>query len=229
MVKKSKIVNFYEQAGRDLKKLGVVSYPDLKSLSPQQKGWITRKAAEFKEVLKNPQNFAIRKVSKATAQELKGAGYKTTKTNKVAIPLHKTDTGRMDSVKISRGKLIFKGNGITEIVTPSNAANFHDKVTELGKKKLKRNQYLTIKIGDNAPFQSRHSNLGELFYYIKNTFKPIGPKGEKLKPEDLARYMSIVEVTEKTPKNVKPAPDSRTPRAKNKKAGQVTRKNPSGK
>jgi len=228
MAKKSKIVNFYEQAGRDLKKLGVVSYPDLKTLSPQQKGWITRKAAEFKEVLKNPQNFAIRKVSKATAQELKGAGYKTTKTQKAIIPLHTADTGRMDSVKIQKGKLIFKGQGITEIVTPSNAANFHQKIAELGKKKLKKNQMLTVKIGDNAPFKSRFDNVGELFHYLKNTFKPIGTKGEKLKPADLARYMSIVEV-ERNPKNVKPAPDSRTPRAKNKKAGQVTRKNPRGK
>lgn len=162
-------------------------------MSPQQRGWITRRAAEYAQVLAKPENFHIAKVSKKTAKEFKGAGYKVTKTQKLIVPLHTSERGKFDSVKISKGKLIFKGGNITEIVTPSNAANFHQKIAELAKKKLKNNQMLTVKIGDNASFNSRFDNINDLFKYLTTTFKPTGGKTA----QDLSRYMSIVEVEKK--------------------------------
>jgi hypothetical protein len=223
MPKSSKIVNFYQKVASDLKKLGVISYPDTRNLSPQQKGWVTRRAAEYAQVLAKPENFHIAKVSKKTAAEFKGAGYKVTKTQKLIVPLHTSERGKFESAKISKGKIIFKAKGITETVTPSNAKNFHAKIAELSKKKLKNNQMLTVKIGDNASFNSRFDNINDLFKYLTTTFKPNGGKTAK----DLSRYMSIVEVEKTGAAKNESSRNSRKPA--NKKAGQVTRKNPSGK
>lgn len=174
-------------------------------------------------MIRHPEDFHIAKVSKATAKELKGSGYKVTKTGRAVIPLRSAESAgaKYDSAKISKGKIIFKSGGITEIVTPSTAKNFHSKLKVLATKPLKNNQMLTVKIGTNASFNSRFTSYGELYKYITETFNPKpGKDGKKVTGADLMRYMSIVEVTSpKVTKNDSPKSprNSRDVRAKARK------------
>jgi hypothetical protein len=215
---KSKEKSFYRETAKILKNYGVISYPDIRSLSPQQKGWITRRASEYAQVIAHPDAFHIAKVGKTAAVELKASGYKVSKTRRAFIPLKSAEhQGAMyDSAKISKGKVIFKGGKITETVTPATAANFHGKLSELASKKLKNNQMLTVKIGDNASFNSRFQSYADLYKYLTKEFKPNpGKNGKKITGKSLMRHMSIVEVetsakkftTTESQKNDRPAPD----------------------
>lgn len=189
-------------------------------MSPQQKGWITRKANEYAEVLKHPENFEVKTVKKReTLRDLKASGYQTTKTKKVIIPLHTSDSGKFDSARIVKGKIIFKGSGLTETVTPSTVKDFHKKLKTLADKKLKNNQMLTVKIGDSASFNSRFDSYADLYKYLTQTFNPKpGKDGKKIKGRDLMRYMSIVEV-----KNEKPQSNRNTPKANKEKSHKNTK------
>ena len=269
MAKSSKIVSFYESAARDLKKLGVVSYPDIKNLSPQQKGRITRlmgvrppektwkswtdeqkarfrRDAKFGEAVNHPEKFHIANVSKKVKNELKQSGFLATpKKSKVIIPLHSSERGEFTKAKIVTRKnkkrgtfthIVMTGPGIRETITPSNAANFHDKLNELAKKKLKNNQMVTIKIGDNATFNTRFDNVNDLYKYMKEDMKI-----KDTTAEALARYMSIVEVETAKQKSMRENPEDYTDyleqqnngptrnSGKTKAAPKITRKNPKGK
>jgi hypothetical protein len=216
---KSKDKSFYRETAKILKNYGVISYPDIRNLSPQQKGWITRRAAEYAEIIAHPDAFHIAKVKPKTAETLKASGYKASATNKVFIPLKSAESpgAQYDSAKIRQGKIIFKGGKITETVTPATAANFHGKLSELANKKLKNNQMLTVKIGDNASFNSRFQSYADLYKYLTKEFKPNpGKNGKKITGKSLMRYMSIVEVetsakkftTTESQKNARPTRDS---------------------
>ena len=97
------------------------------------------------------------------------------------------------------------GAKIKETVTLAQAHDFHAKLKHLSKTKLKKNQFITVKIGDHATFNNRFQNYADLFHYVNNVFSP-KDRGES--KENLMRYMSIVEIESKphakqTPKNTK--------------------------
>lgn len=156
-----------------------------------------RRDAKYSRVIKHPDEFHVAKVGKPMQKELKGSGYYVTPTGKAIIPLETSERGRFDSVKIKKGKLIFKGGGITEIVTPSTAKNFHSKIAELTKKKLKKNQMLTVKIGDNASFNHRFGSYADLYKYLTTTGADGFNRKHGITDQQLGRYMSIVEVETK--------------------------------
>lgn len=171
----------------------------------------------FREYIKHPENFHVAKPQKATLETLKKSGYHTTKKGAL-IPLNTVDGSKFDSAKIVKGKIVYTGKTkdgkkITEKVTPVSAPDFHDALLAASKKKLKKNQMLTVKIGDNASFSSRFQNYADLFRYITQDFKPKGTvNGKKVTAKYLLRYISLVEVENATTK--KPQPKRKNRKAK---------------
>lgn len=197
---KSKIVNFYQQAAVDLKRLGVVNYPDPKNLSRGQKSYLTKfiNSDAYKELIhavKKPEEFHMANVGKKTAKELKESGYKVTRLGKAIIPKKE-----FSKVEIQKGAIKYTGTNragekITEKVTLVSAKNFHSKLLSIAQKPLKKNQMLTIKIGDNAAFNTRFQSYADLHKYLTMEFKPNpGKNGKKQTVAQLMRHISIVEI-----------------------------------
>jgi hypothetical protein len=167
-------------------------------------------------LLLHPEQFKIATVSKSTAKAMRDSGIKVTAKLKAIVPLK-----GFDSAKIRGEKIVFEGvnkktgKKLKETVTLAQAGEFHAKLKNLAKTKLKKNQYLTVKIGDNASFNNRFQNYADLFHYVQNVFQPkdVGQTKEKL-----MRYMSVVEVEESKP-HAKQAPKN----SKNSKTS-LTRK-----
>lgn len=174
-----------------LSAIGLINYTPTQPLTKGQLTWVINRANKYAHLLKKPEDFKVAKVSKTTAKELKACGYDVTIKDRAIIPLK-----GFKSAKISRGKLKFDGvtpggAKITETVTLSTAKDFYSKLEKLNKKKLKRNQYLTVKIGDNAEFKRKFTNYEDLYNYITYVFEPKDRGQTKAK---IMRYMSIVEL-----------------------------------
>lgn len=143
---------------------------------------------------------------------MKASGIKVSKTLRAIVPLK-----GFDSATIRGEKIIFEGRNkkmgkrIKETVTLAQSHDFHAKLKHLSKTKLKKNQYLTVKIGDNASFNNRFQNYADLFHYVNNVFTP---KDKGQSKEKLMRHISIVEIESKP--NANPNPKTKT---QNKKRG----------
>ncbi len=164
-------------------------------LTRGQLTWVARQARENAQLLKRPDEFKVAKVSKSTAKAMKASGIKVSKTNKAIVPLKGFDKATIKGEKIIfEGRNKKTGKGIKETVTLAQAHDFHAKLKHRSKTKLKKNQYLTVKIGDNASFNNRFQNYADLFHYVQNVFTP---KDRGQSKEKLLRYMSIVEIESK--------------------------------
>lgn len=180
-------------------------------LSRGQLTWVARMARENAQFLKRPEEFKVAKVAKSTAKAMKDSGIKVTKTNRALIPLKGFDSATVRGEKITfTGTNKKTGAKITEKVTLAQSGEFHAKLKHLSKTKLKKNQFITVKIGDNATFNNRFQNYADLFHYVQNVFTP---KDRGQSKEKLLRYMSIVEIESKPHATKAPT------KAQNKKRG----------
>lgn len=138
---------------------------------------------------------------------MKASGIKVSKTLRAIIPLK-----GFDKATIKGEKIIFEGSNkktgtaVKETVTLAQSHDFHSKLKRLAKTKLEKNQYLSVKIGDNASFNNRFQNYADLFHYVQNVFEPSDSGQSK---EKLFRYMSIVEVESKPHAKTKKAPKNK--------------------
>lgn len=148
---------------------------------------VLRKAAkDWGHVLRRPKDFDFRKVSKETAEKLKGAGFQLFK-NRAVIPT------RGQKVNIRRGTVFIRTRGRTEKVLLANGAGLIDRLKSY------------IEAHRNAP-QKLHTYYGmklgaEFFNATGNTFTPsleelhdnlLNPK--YLNKESLMNNIAIVEV-----------------------------------
>lgn len=174
-----------------LNRLGLIDYKPNQELSKGQKGWLTKVVKANRELIKFPERFDVKKVSKSSAKDLKSSGYQITKSRRAIIPKK-----GFEKITLSKGQLTFEGKNhktgkkITEKVTLTNTSTFDKKLKELSGKKLKQNQMLTVKIGDNAAFNTAFKSYGEMLQYLRN-FEPKDPGMTRAK---IARYISIVEI-----------------------------------
>lgn len=194
----SSIDKTYQKAAIDLKRLGLIDYDLRFRLSSAQKGRITLLKKEYGHAIKHPEAFHIATVGKARAKELRGAGFKVTPKNKAVIPLHE-----YTSAKIKKGMIEFKAGRMTEKVILSNSDNFHQKAFALSQRKLKKNEMLTARIGNNGPFlRARFVNYADLYHYVNHVFQAKDP-GEST--NRIRGLMSIVILeNQKSPPRKKP-------------------------
>lgn len=169
-----------------MKRLGLIDYDLRKKLSSGQKSHITKLANEYRHALAYPKAFHIAKVSAARAKELKDSGFKVTKTGRAIIPLK-----GYEKASIKPGRIIFSHESYTDETVLGGAKDFYKNAMKLRGKKLKRNQYLTVRIGDNAEFSRKFISWADLINYVNNVFQPKDPGESK---ERILGFISVVTV-----------------------------------
>lgn len=153
------------------------------------------KALEYRQFLLHPEEFRVFDIDKKNVKAFKDSGLKVTGKRKSVIPLKGFDDVQVDGEKLIYTGRNKRGKKITEKITLAQSGNFHARLKELSELKLKKNQFITVKIGDNATFNNRFQNYADLYHYVQNVFQP---KDKGQTKEKLLRYMSIVEIEEKS-------------------------------
>ena len=210
----------YKKAIKALSKIGAVNYSVSDNLSKSQRATLRAKMQEYAHYIKRPDDFVVRKVSADTAEVMKKSGIKATATNRAVIPKKGFDTikveaktttrikrdekgeplkdkrGRVKKEKVTSAAIKMEGRTkrgakISEKATLVGGANFEAHIRHLAKKKLKKNQVLSIKIGENATLSRTFQNMSDLVQYVKNIdFKIARGKTRA----DVERLISVVEI-----------------------------------
>jgi len=178
MSKKSsfKRVDEYIEQARALKKLGAIDFiPRREKITSAQKATITRiykqTEKDFKQALKKPEDFAIRKVDKANAEILKKSGYKVIK-GRAVIPLADGLKNKFDKVTIGKGTLTFVRKGKkNKMYLSADPMKLMKKAYQLNSKKG-RNQVVSFSLGGNSMSSQDFENIEEMERYLKNVLFP---------------------------------------------------------
>ena len=145
-------------------------------LTPQQKSAITRKYKQFQTIVDYSDNYQILTVKNKTANDISIAAKKIKlkggKT-KLIVPIEKGQ-----KVTIKRGRAIFSGGGFQEEVY-KGGWDFFDNAKKVFSKKLKKGEYVSVRIGDNRPFNRTFTDINTLLNYMQG-WTPIDEQKEKL-------------------------------------------------
>ena len=171
-MKKYTPIAAYIEKARALKKLGLIDrVPRRENIKPQDKTQIAKLAREYKEVLRNPVNFAIKPVREKTAEVLKQSGYRVAK-GKAIIPLADGRDKKFDSVSIDKGTLTFKRPGKTnKIYLSGDAGALMRKAAQLQSTKG-RNQTVTFSLRGFAVSSTDYDSFDAMMAYLQNVILP---------------------------------------------------------
>lgn len=204
-----------------MSKIGAVNYSVSDTLSKSQRATLRAKMQEYAHYIKRPEDFVVRKVSKAAAEQMRDSGIKATATNRAVIPKKGFSDVRIETRTVTRPKvdkngapvidpktkkqkrekvkdtsLVMVGKNprgakVTEKVSLVGSKNFEAHIRHLSKKKLKKNQVLSIKIGENATLNRTFQNMADLIQYAKNIDFKIKRGGDRA---DVERLISVVQI-----------------------------------
>ena len=171
-----------------------------KQLSPQQKAAITRQTNKYSAIVNYPDNYTVAQVKNKTAEKITVAAKKVKakngKTNLI-IPIEKGQ-----KVTIKGGNVIFKGGGFSEEVFPGGW-DFFANAEKAFSKKLKKNEYITMRVGENRPFSRIFKTMGELLNYASawnpDDWRKLGNSKADMKKRaqlktDLISHVSITRI-----------------------------------
>lgn len=177
---------------KKLKQLGLIDFAIPRKgkehhLTPAQKGQITKFANKHKSILNNPQGYAVRHVSKATAKTLDLAALKVKKGKRVTafIPHEKNET-----VQILKNGVVKKSKGdYVKRIYPAGW-NMLETADKIFKRKLRRGEYVMVQIGKNAPFMQTFTSKIQLLNYLQAW----QPKDKNKTKEQLISHFALVTV-----------------------------------
>jgi len=169
-----------------LRSFGLGGDYDLRrAFSAQQKSAITRKYNQFKTIVDYSDNYQILTVKNKTAKEISVAAKKIKlkggKT-KLIVPIEKGQ-----KVTIKRGRAVFSGGGFEEEVYKGGWDLFEN-AKKVFAKKLKKGEYISVRIGDHRPFHRNFPNLNSMLYYMQDW----QPKEDN--KEELISHISITRI-----------------------------------
>lgn len=185
----------YQKRARELKRAGFIDYDLRKTLNQGQKAAITKIWNKTSAVITNADNFESRHVAKAAADKMRRDGYTVNKKGRVFVQKEGYQDVHIKSRKQKGGgrevvitRSIGRKKSVTKVMTGTEVLNALEKFDE---KKLKKNQVVTVRIGDNAAFAIAHKGKQSLMNYINNKFTPKDPGTDKAY---LISQMSIVTI-----------------------------------
>lgn len=158
-------------------------------LSPQQKAKITRQYEKNKPIIKNPQDYEKRSVSKKTARLLDSAALKVSKGKRSTVFIPKS---KGEEIKILKGGIVRRRKGDYEIKVYPAGWRMLETADKLFAKKLKWNEYVTAQIGKNGHFHQTFTSKTQLLNYLHN-WQPKDKKYRGRKDELIAQF-SLVKV-----------------------------------
>jgi len=188
--------NPYIDKAKELKRLGVISYDLRSTLSSAQKGNITRQYEKYGGFIENPHLFHAPHVKTKSAKSLKSSGYLVTPKGRAIIPLKGNSIARISA----SGEIRFEKPGEkSRTLLRRGNETFLERLKRAMNRKLANNQMVTVKIGDNSPFnKSRFSSYAELYFYLQD-FEPDDDDPDA----NVWPFMQIVEITDYKPKRQK--------------------------
>lgn len=168
----------YVEAAKRLRAFGLGGNFNLaRKLSPQQKSAITRKYQQYQSIVDYADNYQILTVKNKTAKEITVAAKKIPIKNKgktkLIVPIEKGQ-----KVSIKRGNVVFSGGGFNEEVF-KGGWDFFKNADKVFAKKLKKNEFVTVRVGDNRPFNMRFKDKTSLLNYMQ-AWTPKDQQKEKL-------------------------------------------------
>lgn len=184
----------YLDKARLLKKAGFVDYDLRRNLTQAQKGVITKAWNKNSAVITHADNFVSRKVAPKTADKMKRDGYTVNKKGRVFVQLEGYEKVQIKSHAKTGGRdiTVIRATGNKKSVTKVLVGKeLVDALENFDDKKLKKNQFVTIRIGDNAAFKQSYKGKALLMNYIKNSFNP---KDKGTDKDYLISQMSIVTI-----------------------------------
>lgn len=147
------------------------SIPRKGKLNRGDKSAITKLANEFKQVLKKPGDFAIKKTDNRNLRVLKKSGYKV-KNGRAYIPLADGKENRYDSVSIGKGTLTYTRKGKkNKVYLSGDAKTLMEKAAELQSKKG-RNQVVTFSLRGFAVSSQDYPSFEAMVSYLQNVILP---------------------------------------------------------
>lgn len=177
----------YKEKARLLKKAGLLNIDLRKTPTSSQKGTITKAFDKHKSLLSNLQDFTIRTVSRKTAKSIDTAALKIkTKSGKEKLFI---PTPHGEKVRIKKGRVNLDTKNYHEEIYPGGW-QFFDNAKKIFKKKLGKNEYITVRIGENAAFNRTFKDINSLLFYMRDW----SPKDAQESKQNLIGHISIVKV-----------------------------------
>ena len=185
----------YQKKARELKRAGFLDYDLRKTLNQGQKAAITRLWRQNSAVITHADNFESRHVAKAAADKMRRDGYTVNKKGRVFVQKEGYDNVSIKSRKKKDGTREVKitratGNkkSVTKVYSEFELLSALEKFDS---DKLRKNQYVTVRIGDNAAFKLRYKDKKQLLDYVRNSWRPKDPGADR---DFLISQMSIVTI-----------------------------------
>lgn len=178
----------FRQNVKTLKKFGFIDYDLRKPLSPYKQKKLKNLISEHNHIIAVPQDFVKRKVSKETKAVWHDKGYDTN-SKYLIIPKN-----GYDKIHVTKDKIKRRNYDKSETVFAYEGVNLYNKLHQLENIKLKQYEYITVKIGKNAMFNTRFYSTSALMHYLSQ-WQPHDPKNKDMK-DDLISQMSIVRFTD---------------------------------
>jgi len=172
----------YKSRAKKLKDKGFLNIDLRKRLSKSDKSLITRRYNNYGKFFTN--KFIIRRVGNKRIKEMKESGFKTFG-NKVILP---TDGFNPKQIKIKKNKVVYSGADKSREIMIGPKINFLERLERLTKRKLMRGEFVTVRIGENAPFWRTFKDYAELLNYVTGWT----PKSLIDSSEELISQMSVV-------------------------------------
>lgn len=186
----------YKKIAGELKRLGFIDYDLRHSLTPGQKSNITRKFHANQNILKNPEDYAVKNITQHLKKEAKKAGIAASNKflfiekagfEKVTVKTRKKGHGRKETTiyKVSKTK-----KEATKLIHGKRLLQALENV----KGDLPPGEFITARVGKNAHFKRRFKNAKELQKYLVS----FGAKHE-----NLIDLLSVVKFTPEKAKGKK--------------------------
>jgi len=194
----------FKNKAKKLKKAGIINFDLRKKLNNGQKAAISRQFTAFSKVL--DKDYTRRSVSKAKAKKFKKAGYHV-HNNRVWLP---TDGFDSKNIKIKTNSVDYGGPKAHKrrIVQLTTGEDFLPKLKALSNKKLKKNEFVTVQIGDDNPFWTLFTSYEDLLNYIAAW----NPDDHDDMRDELIAKMSITSFFQEIPQRAKKKRRDKNPR-----------------
>jgi hypothetical protein len=181
-------ISFSEKA-RAVKRLGVIDYDLRRTLTPAQKGVITKKFNEYG--LGN--DITVRVIGKAKSKLLKDSGFKVFKSKS---GVYKTVLPFSGDVHIKRNSIVQKtDSGKTTFITHLGDREHFFERAKRQLANLKKGESLTLRIGDNNMFRQKRFHDFNSFYHYVSQWTPDSVEAQPRR-EELMQLMQTVVINQ---------------------------------
>ncbi len=172
----------FQNAVKTLKQFGFVDYDLRKNLTKSQHNRVTKLINEHSDIIRHPEEYVKRNVSKKTKQNWEAQGFPA---NKKYLIIPKQG---YENIHVEQDRMIRRNFNKREVTYAATGKNLHDQLEKVTKRALRPHEYITIRIGDSSPFNTRFDSMKDLLNYISKW----EPKDKGVVKSDVIKQFNVV-------------------------------------